>query len=220
VSEQLLDGKVAIVTGAGSPTGLGRAMALALVQAGARVALLDVSGEMLRQTIADVRQLGWDQSVLAVVADVSQPDDAKRAVQETLTEFGSLHVLVNNAGISLHHAGVKGDPEFWDVPPEAWLRVLSVNAFGPFVMAQAAVKWAELECRHTRWQHAYAHRGQPEGHAWQAGSGWHAHHRRAADVEKAGRGATGGRARGLCLSLIGWPKSTRAHPQPLIGPRW
>jgi NAD(P)-dependent dehydrogenase (short-subunit alcohol dehydrogenase family) len=140
VSEQLLDGKVAIVTGAGSPIGLGRAMALALVQAGARVALLDVSGEMLRQTIADVRQLGWDQSVLPVVADVSQPDDAKRAVQETLTEFGSLHVLVNNAGISLHHAGVKGDPEFWDVPPEAWLRVLSVNAFGPFVMAQAAVK--------------------------------------------------------------------------------
>jgi NAD(P)-dependent dehydrogenase (short-subunit alcohol dehydrogenase family) len=140
VPEQLLDGKVAIVTGAGSPIGLGRAMALALVQAGARVALLDVSGEMLRQTIADVRELGWDQSVLPVIADVSKPDDTKRAVQETLTKFGSLHVLINNAGISLHHAGVKGDPEFWDVPPEAWLRVLSVNAFGPFVMAQAAVK--------------------------------------------------------------------------------
>jgi len=140
VAEQLLGGKVAIVTGAGSPIGLGRAMAMALVQAGARVALLDVNQEMLRQAVAEARQLGWDHSVLAVVADVSQPDDAERAVHETLMEFGGLHVLVNNAGISLHHAGVQGDPDFWDVPPAAWLKVLSVNALGPFVMAQAAVK--------------------------------------------------------------------------------
>jgi NAD(P)-dependent dehydrogenase (short-subunit alcohol dehydrogenase family) len=140
VAEQLLAGKVAIVTGAGSAIGLGRAMAMALLQAGARVALLDVNTDMLRQTVDEVRRLGAGQDALPIVADVSRPDDAERAVRETLTEFGSLHILVNNAGISLHHAGVKGDPEFWDVPPDAWLRVLSVNAFGPFVMARAAVK--------------------------------------------------------------------------------
>jgi NAD(P)-dependent dehydrogenase (short-subunit alcohol dehydrogenase family) len=140
VAGQLLTGKVAIVTGAGSPIGLGRAMALALVQAGARVALLDVNEEVLSQTATELRQLGGEHCVLPVVADVSQPGDAERGVQEALEEFGSLHVLVNNAGISLHHAGVKGDPEFWDVPTDAWLRVLSVNAFGPFLMARAAVK--------------------------------------------------------------------------------
>jgi NAD(P)-dependent dehydrogenase (short-subunit alcohol dehydrogenase family) len=135
-----LDGKVALVTGAGSPIGLGRAMALALAQAGARVAMLDVNEAVLSQTVAEVRTSGGEHAALPIIADVSQPDDAERAVQATLREFGSLHVLVNNAGISLHHAGVKGDPEFWDVPPDAWLRVLSVNAFGPFLMARAAVK--------------------------------------------------------------------------------
>jgi 3-oxoacyl-[acyl-carrier protein] reductase len=141
VSERLLDGKVAIVTGAGSPIGLGRAMAIALLRAGARVMLLDVNEEHLGQTVADVRRLGGDPAcALAGVADVSRPGDAERVVQQTLTELGGLHVLVNNAGISLRHAGVEGDPEFWDTPPDAWLRVLSVNAFGPFVMARAAVK--------------------------------------------------------------------------------
>jgi NAD(P)-dependent dehydrogenase (short-subunit alcohol dehydrogenase family) len=52
VSERLLDGKVAIVTGAGSPIGLGRAMALALVRAGARVAMLDVNEDQLSQSAA------------------------------------------------------------------------------------------------------------------------------------------------------------------------
>jgi NAD(P)-dependent dehydrogenase (short-subunit alcohol dehydrogenase family) len=140
LAEQLLIGKVAIVTGAGSPIGLGRAMALALVQAGARAALLDMNAELLSQTAAEARQLGGPHCALPMVADVSQPADAERAVQQTLAELGGLHVLINNAGISLHHAGVNGDPEFWDVPPDAWLRVLSVNAFGPFLMARAAVR--------------------------------------------------------------------------------
>jgi 3-oxoacyl-[acyl-carrier protein] reductase len=140
VDGQLLAGKVALVTGAGSPIGLGRAMALALVQDGARVALLDVNEEMLDHTVAELRQMTGDDAVLRVVADISRPRDAERAVEDVVREFGSLQVLVSNAGISLHHAGVQGDPEFWDVPPEAWLRVLSVNAYGPFLMARSAVK--------------------------------------------------------------------------------
>jgi NAD(P)-dependent dehydrogenase (short-subunit alcohol dehydrogenase family) len=140
MSQRALDGKVAIVTGAGSPIGLGRAMVLALVQAGARVAMLDVDADALAQSAADARQVGGSDCAAPIVADVSQPADTERAVEQTLAQFGGLHVLVNNAGISLHHAGVKGDPEFWDSPPEAWLRVLSVNAFGPFLMARAAVR--------------------------------------------------------------------------------
>src|SRR6516165_272000 len=94
VSDSPLEDKVAIVTGAGSPIGLGRAMALALVRAGARVMLLDVNADQLAQTAAELQQLGSDpRCARAVVADVSQPADADRAVQQTLTEFGGLHVL-------------------------------------------------------------------------------------------------------------------------------
>jgi NAD(P)-dependent dehydrogenase (short-subunit alcohol dehydrogenase family) len=58
MSHGALDGKLAIVTGAGSPIGLGRAMVLALVQAGARVAMLEVDTDALRQSATDARQLG------------------------------------------------------------------------------------------------------------------------------------------------------------------
>jgi 3-oxoacyl-[acyl-carrier protein] reductase len=101
-------GKVALVTGAGSPVGLGRAMVVALVQAGARVAMLDVDAVALTHSTADVRRLGGPNCAVPIVADVSQPADAERAVQETLAEFGGLHLLMNNAGISLHHAGAAG----------------------------------------------------------------------------------------------------------------
>src|SRR5690242_2781137 len=80
----VLEGKVAIVTGAGSPIGLGRAMALAMLEAGARVAFLDVNGEQLRDRLAEARQVGGADCALAVVADVSKPDDAERSVQQTL----------------------------------------------------------------------------------------------------------------------------------------
>jgi NAD(P)-dependent dehydrogenase (short-subunit alcohol dehydrogenase family) len=85
VPERLLDGKVAIVTGAGSPIGLGRAMAIALVGAGARVMLLDVNEEQLSGTLADVRPLGGDpRCALASVGDVSRPGDAHERWDESL----------------------------------------------------------------------------------------------------------------------------------------
>jgi NAD(P)-dependent dehydrogenase (short-subunit alcohol dehydrogenase family) len=135
-----LQGRIAIVTGAASSIGLGHAMTLALVQAGARVAMLDVDEPALALSAAEARQLGGSNCVLPIRADVSQPTDVDAAVQQTIAELGGLHILVNNAGIALHQVGVTGSPEFWDVPPEAWFAVTSVNYFGPFLMARAAVK--------------------------------------------------------------------------------
>ena len=94
-----LTGKVAIVTGAGSPIGLGRAMTLALVQAGARVAMLDVNEVWLEQTANDVRKVGGDNCVLTQVSDVSDPESAEEAVRKTIAGLGGLHILINNAGI-------------------------------------------------------------------------------------------------------------------------
>ena len=103
-----LTGKVAIVTGAGSPIGLGRAMTLALVQAGARVAMLDVNKEWLEETASDVREVGGDNSVLTLVCDVADHGSAERAVRDTIAGLGGLHILINNAGI-VNPSGYGGD---------------------------------------------------------------------------------------------------------------
>ena len=137
-----LEGKVAIVTGAGSNIGMGRVMALALVNAGARVTMMDVDEDSVEQTANDARELAGDDSVHVVIGDVSSPDDAQRCVRETIDRMGGLHVLVNNAGISLTSGGLSGRPQqpFWDLTPEAWNRMMAVNLTGPFLLARAAVR--------------------------------------------------------------------------------
>src|SRR5437868_2721780 len=98
MADRPLQGKIALVTGAGSPIGLGHEMTLAFVQAGAKVALLDRNRDWLEQTAAEVRKLGGE--VLAVAGDITDPKAAERAVAETISKLGGLHVLVNNAGTS------------------------------------------------------------------------------------------------------------------------
>jgi NAD(P)-dependent dehydrogenase (short-subunit alcohol dehydrogenase family) len=136
-----LAGKVAIVTGAGSPIGLGRAMTVALVRAGARVAMLDVNEDWLEQTANDVREIGGDDSVLTVVSDVSKFNQAQEAVDRILAEFGGLHILVNNAGITVPEmfGGPGNLNNFWKVSSEDWDRVVAVNLSGPFYMSKVAV---------------------------------------------------------------------------------
>ena len=138
-----LQGKIAIVTGAASPIGMGRAITVALVRAGARVAMLDINDEWLDSTTNDMRELGGDDAVLPIVADVTSPESAANAVSRTINEMGGLHILVNNAGINPRTGGfIDGASgartDFWTITPEAWLRVIEVNLSGPFIMAQAA----------------------------------------------------------------------------------
>lgn len=147
-----LQDKVAIITGAGSPIGIGHAMALALADAGARVAMLDINKGWLEQSANEVRRIGGDKMVLPIVADVSSPEDCQKAVSETISEFGGLHILLNNAGANPRTAGLGSGngTNFWDVSPEAWFRVVSVNFIGPFLMARAVVahmlqqKWGRI----------------------------------------------------------------------------
>ncbi len=133
MSEAPLEGKVAIITGAGSAIGLGRAMTLAMVGAGARVAMLDVDKAALEQSAADAREVGGPASVLPIVADVTRAEDAAAAVQRTIAELGGLHILVNNAGINPRF------PRFREIAIDAWTSTIAVNVHGPFFMARAAV---------------------------------------------------------------------------------
>lgn len=135
-----LNGKVAIVTGAGSPIGMGRAMTFALVQAGARVAMLDINEDWLKQSAGEVRAAGGDDCVLDLVCDISDPESVEDAVRKTIAGLGGLHVLINNAG-TMHLADLAGGnvPKFWEITPETWSRLIAVNSSGSFFMARAAV---------------------------------------------------------------------------------
>jgi NAD(P)-dependent dehydrogenase (short-subunit alcohol dehydrogenase family) len=140
VSEGILAGKVAIVTGAGSPAGTGHAMALGLLRAGARVALLDRNEEWLGESLAAIRERSQDGRAIGVVADVTDPAAVERAVARTLTELGGLHVVINNAGTNPRAAGFDiASRHFWDIPLAAWDRVVAVNMSGPFYVARAVI---------------------------------------------------------------------------------
>ena len=88
MTERPLQGKVAVVTGAGSPIGMGYAMTLGLVRAGARVAMMDVNQEWLDQSGSRARELGGDDCVLPILADVSDPESVQKAVGRTIPELG------------------------------------------------------------------------------------------------------------------------------------
>jgi NAD(P)-dependent dehydrogenase (short-subunit alcohol dehydrogenase family) len=140
MSEADLRSRVAIVTGAGSPAGMGHAMALGLVRAGARVALLDLHAEGLQESVDALRAVGGVDCALGIVADVTDAEAVQRAVDRTLGELGGLHILVNNAGTNPRSAGFEiASRRFWDIPLPAWDRVLAVNGAGPFYTARAAI---------------------------------------------------------------------------------
>lgn len=133
MAEQPLAGKVALVTGAGSTIGLGRAMSLALAAAGARVAMMDVDAESLAVSVSDVRKASGSDAAVPLQGDISAFGDAENAVQMAVSALGGLHILVNNAGINPRFE------RFWEVTPDAWARTLAVNLNGSFNMARAVV---------------------------------------------------------------------------------
>ena len=144
MADRPLEGKVAIITGAGSPIGIGHAMTLGLVRAGARVALTDINQEWLDMTINEVREIGGDDCAIDIVSDVTDPQSCQDAVDTAISRLGGLHILVNNAGINPRTAGLgstsgANPTNFWENSPEAWSRVVAVNLSGNFYMARAAV---------------------------------------------------------------------------------
>ena len=141
MADRPLEGKVALVTGAGSPIGFGRRMTFALTAAGARVAMVDIKEEWLNQTADEVRAANGKDSVLPVVASVADPEDAARAVESAISSLGGLDILVNNAGTNPRNVGLTTEfrEKCWEVSPEAWVRVYAVNCSGPFFTVRAAV---------------------------------------------------------------------------------
>lgn len=123
------EGKVALVTGAGSRRGIGRGTALALAKEGAKVTITDIVAENVKQVVAELNDLS---QAIGEVADVRNKEEMVRVVKRTTDEFGGLDILVNVAGLTRPTL-------FLDISEEEYDLVLDVNLKGTFLTTQAAV---------------------------------------------------------------------------------
>ena len=116
-----LQGKVALITGAG--TGIGQATAQLFAREGARVVIAELNATSGEQTAHLIAQAGGQ--AIAVTTDVTEPDSIQRAIDTAVRHFGGLHVLHNNAGGSTSR-----DSNVTDVPLDEFWRVIKLDLFG------------------------------------------------------------------------------------------
>jgi len=124
-----LEGKVAVITGAGS--GIGRAMAERFTAEGAAVVVADVVEDRVREVVSRLQAAG--RRAVGFVGDVGAETDAERMIDSAVEAFGRLDILCNNAGI------MDGVTPAGDLPLELWERVLRVNLTGPFLVCRKAI---------------------------------------------------------------------------------
>jgi NAD(P)-dependent dehydrogenase (short-subunit alcohol dehydrogenase family) len=122
-----LTGKIALVTGGGR--GLGRVCALALAEAGADVALVDLAGASTAAVASEIRALG--RRAIAVDCDVTRSAEVDAVISRVIAELGGIDIVLNNAGICIHEAAE-------NMSDEQWLRVINVDLNAVYFIARAA----------------------------------------------------------------------------------
>jgi len=126
----MLENKVAIITGGGS--GFGRASSLLFAENGAKVAVVDYNMKTAEETVKMITDDGGE--AIAVKADVSNEEDVKKFIDQTVKEYGQLDILFNNAGVY-----EPGNVE--ETSLEAWDRSISINLTGAFMGAKYAMPY-------------------------------------------------------------------------------
>ncbi len=124
-----LQGKVAVITGAGS--GMGKAMAQLFAKEGAKVIAADINQAAVEAVAAGIRQTGGE--ITGLTANMAKNEDVERMIHTAVSTYGSLDILVNNAGV-MDNAEPVGD-----VSDEQWDKLIGINLKGPFVACRAAV---------------------------------------------------------------------------------
>jgi NAD(P)-dependent dehydrogenase (short-subunit alcohol dehydrogenase family) len=138
-----LSGKVAIVTGASAPNGIGRAISMRLAEEGASVVVTDVDGKLMidgearatPQLLAGVVETigAAGGTAAAMTLDVTSQQDIACCVSETIDRFGQVDILVNNAG------SLAGSNDFLETDPAQWEQSFRVNLLGPMMLTQAVI---------------------------------------------------------------------------------
>lgn len=138
-----LEGKVALVTGASAPQGIGRAICRRLAEDGAAVVATDIKGfmdvdgkatsrsDLLAGLVSDIAEAGG--SALSLNLDVASAEDIEVVLDKTVSTFGRLEILVNNAG------SLVGSDSFLSTTPMQWKLSFDVNLLGPMMLAQGAI---------------------------------------------------------------------------------
>lgn len=121
-----LEGKVAVITGAGS--GMGRAMANLFSAEGAKIVAAEWNADTLGEVVAEVQSAGAE--IVGVKGNVADRADAERIIDEAVGAFGRVDVLCNNAGVMDGFAGAA------DVTDEMWQRVIGINLTGPMYLTR------------------------------------------------------------------------------------
>ncbi|MFX0200824.1 MAG: 3-oxoacyl-ACP reductase family protein [Candidatus Hodarchaeota archaeon] len=126
-----LEGKIAIVTGAGSPRGIGRASAMALASEGANLVVNDMNLQTAEETVKEIKKLNRD-AILAC-GDVSKADEVTGMISQALEAYGRIDILVNNAGIDQKKLVI-------DMSEDDWDKMIRVNLKSIFLCSQAVLK--------------------------------------------------------------------------------
>ncbi len=138
-----LQGKLALITGASAPEGIGRAIAMRLAEEGACVVVTDIAQvisvdgvettrtAMLEDLAEEIRNAGGE--ALALPLDVTSEDNIAEVIEQVIARFGRLDILVNNAG------SLAGSDNFQSTTPEQWSASFEVNILGPMMLSQAAI---------------------------------------------------------------------------------
>src|SRR5262245_54777494 len=128
MSDKNLSGKAAVITGASK--GLGKAMALALGGAGAKLALVSRNKEQLQAVATEARKLGGEAEVF--VADVTSEGQVKQLERDVTAKFGQVQILINNAGINIRKPSV-------EFTLDDWRAVMDTNLTSVFLMCRSFV---------------------------------------------------------------------------------
>ena len=138
MSEKTSTEKVVIITGGAG--GMGTIMTLALLEDGARVAVVDNQDERCQAMARSAAGMADEGALITLTADITKADDCERVAKAVLDRFGRIDALVNAAGIGMQtvSANYMSEPvRFWEVEPDRWQSVMDVNWKGAFLMARA-----------------------------------------------------------------------------------